>query len=236
MFSAVESGRLETLYLLLCYGADPLHHNYSGSMPIDLANITGDKGMQHYLTNLLADLHGKPPPPARGAFAALAVPQAVTRWNVTNHTEFHQPEKDPKYLSLCPALQDDVDGPTPVADQDEEEDSLGELGDMMFEVSLHPLPTEFQFQDREGDFVMYRELKEFAKKFGHHKSDIREKCYIIEIKKSDFLRTARCKSIDRKINLEVKFHEREGEDSIILVRVDKFVRKIYNSESINIPR
>ena len=225
---------METIYLLLSYGADPLHHNYSGSMPIDLANLAADKRMQQYLTNLLADLHGKPPPVPRGSIAA---PQKVTRWNVSHHPEFHEPDQDPKYAaaaatavastSSAAADKDEVDG---------DDETSDDLDDLMFEVSSHPLPTEFQFLDREGDFVMYRELKDFAKKFGHHKSDIREKCYIIELKKSEFLRTARCKAIDRKINLEVKFHEREGEDSIILVRVDKFVRKIYNSERVSVTR
>ena len=212
--------------LLLSYGADPLHHNYSGSMPIDLANIAADRKMQQYLTNLLADLHGKPPPPPRGCLTSELPPyQQVKRWNVSHRPDFHVPEQDPKFTASSTS---------PVVDEGEQSDE-GLLGELFMEVSSHPLPTEFQFTDREGDFVMYRELKDFAKKFGHHKSDIREKCYIIELKKSDFLRTARCKAIDKRIHLEVKYHEREGEDSIILVRVDKYVRKIYNCEKVSVP-
>merc|ERR1719309_1276048 len=184
-------------------------HNYSGSMPLDLAK--GEKNMKKYLFNILADLHGKPPN-IRGQAPS------IERWSVSHAPEFYDPRLDPK-----------------LADMFSEEDSVVDLSDLVFEVSSHPLPTEFQFFDRQGDFVLYRELKEFAKKFGHHKGDIKTKCYIIEMKKSEFLRTSHCKLMDRR-QLEVKYHEREEEDTIILVKVDKFVRKILNAERISVPR
>lgn len=206
--SAVEGLSRETVETLLSYGADPLLHNYSGSMPLDLAE--GDRSMKQYLYNILADLHGKPPT-VRGT------PPPVYRWNVSHHPEFHDPRLDPRMSETV------------------EDTNEAELDEFIFEVSSQPLPTEFQFRDRDGDFVLYRELKEFAKKYGHHKGDIKTKCYIIELKKSEFLKTSHCRQLDRR-SLEVKFHERTGEDTIILVKVDKFVRKILNAERISVQR
>lgn len=212
LHDAVEGGSRETVQTLLCYGADPMLHNYSGCMPLDLAK--GEKNMKAYLYNILADLHGKPPN-VRGHPAPV-----VERWNVSHSPEFHDPRLDPKLSESC---------------QTTENTTVCGLDDFIFEVSSQPLPTEFQFFDRQGDFVLYRELKEFAKKFGHHKGDIKNKCYIIEMKKSDFLKTSHCKQMDRR-HVEVKYHEREEEDTLILVKVDKFVRKILNAERISVPR
>ena len=211
---AVESLSQETVHLLLSYGADPLLHNYSGSMPMDLAE--GDKNMKKYLFNLLADLHGKPPN-VRGTLPP------VERWNVSSYPEFHDPRMDPQFSEWKDGLEED------------ERTSDDNLENFVFEVSSQPLPIEFQFRDREGDFVLYRELKDFAKRYGHHKGDIKAKCYIIELKKSEFLKTSHCKLLDRR-NVEVKYHEREEEDTIILVKVDKYVRKIINAERICVQR
>jgi len=208
LHDAVEGSSRETVEALLSYGADPLLHNYSGSMPIDLAE--GEKNMKKYLVNILADLHGKVPN-VRG------VVPLVERWNVSHAPEFYDPSLDPRISE--PFEKKEVES--------------GE--NFMFEVSSHPLPTEFLLLDREGSFVLYRELKEFAKKFGHHKGDIKTKCYIIEMKKSEFLKTSRCTLLDRR-EVEVKYHVREEEDTIILVKVDKFVKKILNSEMISVSR
>ena len=203
---AVEVASRETVEALLSYGADPLLHNYSGSMPIDLAE--GEKNMKKYLVNILADLHGKAPN-VRG----IAPP--VERWNVSHAPEFYDASLDPRISESF--------GREP---EEEDVDSL------VFEVSSHPLPTEYQLIGREGTFVLYRELKEFAKRFGHHKADIKNKCYIIEMKKSEFLKTSRCCQLDRR-EVEVVYHVREEEDTIILVKVDKFLRKIFNAEIVS---
>ena len=59
---------------LLTHGADPLIYDYSGNMPIDLAEA-GKPAMSKYLRALLNDLHGKP----------------GLKWNVASDTEFSMP-------------------------------------------------------------------------------------------------------------------------------------------------
>ena len=218
IISAIEGLSRETVRVLLSYGADPLLHNYSGNMPLDLAE--GDRHMKQYLFNILADLHGKAPN-VRG------IAPAVVRWNVSNDPEFHDPRLDAR---LAESLKAEAEEEAVVTNS-----SKSDLDEFVFEVSSVPLPAEFQLSDREGDFVLYRELKEFAKKSGYHKGDIKTKCYIIELKKSEFLRTSHCRQVDRR-ELEIKYHEREQEDTIILVKVDKFVRRILNAERISVPR
>jgi hypothetical protein len=115
-------------------------------------------------------------------------------------------------------------------EKDEEEEDC-----FVFESASQPLPSLFRFSDRPGEFVVYRELKDLAKKTGHHKADIRTRCDFIEVKKSDFLRTSHCRDLDRR-HLAVRYHEREEEDTLILVRVDKFVRKIFHAEYVAVPR
>jgi hypothetical protein len=231
---AIEGGSRETVRTLLCYGADPLLHDYSGKMPIDLAEA--DAAMRLYLVNLLADLHGRPPTNSRGA----ALPPApVQRWSVAHAPEFHDPARDPRLAAALAAEEAAIgEGNAAVAtgkrsgdasDADEEVDCF------IFEAASQPLPTVFQFADRGGEFVVYRELKDLAKRAGHHKADIRTRCDFIEVKKSDFLRTAHCRELDRR-SLAVRYHEREEEDTLILVRVDKYVRRIFRAEYVSIPR
>jgi hypothetical protein len=211
------------VWTLLCYGADPLLHDYSGKMPIDLAEA--DPHMRLYLVNLLADLHGRPPS-TRGAAGA-----QVTRWSVSHAPHFHDPDRDPRYAATIAAEEAAAaaSAAAAVSPTEEEDDCF------VFEASSLPLPTVFQFSDRSGEFVVYRELKELAKKTGHHKADIRTRCDFIEVKKSDFLRTSHCRELDRR-SLAVRYHEREEEDTLILVRVDKFVRKIFQAEYVSVPR
>ena len=73
LHEALESGTLESVYTLLCYGSDPLLYDYSGNMPIDLAEENEE--MLFYFSNLLKDLHGK-----KG-----------DRWNVSHKTSFVMP-------------------------------------------------------------------------------------------------------------------------------------------------
>ena len=173
--------------------------------------------MKQYLFNILADLHGKPP-------NVRSSPPPVVRWNVSSDPEFHDPRLDPR---LVESLEAEAEA--------KETSNNSDLDDFVFEVSSVPLPTEFQLSDREGEFVLYRELKEFAKKSGYHKGDIKTKCYILELKKSEFLRTSHCRQLDRR-ELDIKYHEREEEDTIIVVKVDKFVRRILNAERISVQR
>ena len=224
--AAIEGGSRETVRTLLCYGADPLLHDYSGKMPIDLAD--GDAAMRRYLVNLLADLHGRPPN-TRGSG-----PAPVHRWSVAHSPQFHDPSLDLRHSSALAAEEaaDKDDSPSAITGNDH----LGDEEDcFVFEAASQPLPTVFQFADRVGEFVVYRELKDLAKKTGHHKADIRTRCDFIEVKKSDFLRTAHCRDLDRR-SLAVRYHEREEEDTLILVRVDKFVRKIFHAEYVSVPR
>ena len=62
-------------------------------MPLDLS--ANDPTMQLYVTNLLADLHGKTPAPAMRSSTSCSPP---VRWNVSHCPEFHQP--GPGILSL----------------------------------------------------------------------------------------------------------------------------------------
>lgn len=214
---------------LLSYGADPLLHDYSGKMPIDLAE--GDPSMRLYLVNLLADLHGRPPNTRGGG----ASPTPVLRWSVSHAPEFYDPTLDPRCAAAIAAEEETTVGAATASastagEKDEEEEDC-----FVFESASQPLPSLFRFSDRPGEFVVYRELKDLAKKTGHHKADIRTRCDFIEVKKSDFLRTSHCRDLDRR-HLAVRYHEREEEDTLILVRVDKFVRKIFHAEYVAVPR
>ena len=100
-------------------------------------------------------------------------------------------------------------------------------------MSSHLLPVFYQFKDREGEWILYRDLKDYTKKYCHSKEDIRKKGVLIEVKKSDFLKNSHCCELDRS-RVEVRFHERVTEDIVILVKVDKFIRKILNCEVVEV--
>ena len=102
-------------------------------------------------------------------------------------------------------------------------------------MTSHPLPATYQFRDRPGDWVLYRDLKDYTKKYCQGKVDIRTKGDLLELKKSEFLKTSHCSLLDRRA-VEVRFHSREEEDIVILVKVDKFVRKIFNSEVVSVAK
>ena len=101
-----------------------------------------------------------------------------------------------------------------------------------FECSSHPLPATYQLLDRPGEWVLYEDLKEFTKKRSNSKFDIRSKGDLIEMKKSEFIKSSHYCLLDRR-PLEICYHE---EDIVILVKIDKFVRKIFNSELVHIPK
>jgi len=210
LHEAIEGASPSTARTLLAYGADPLLHDYSGNMPLDLS--LNDPTMQLYITNLLADLHGKTPAPAMRSNTTCSPP---VRWNVSDYPDFHQP--GPNILTL---------------EQEREAVNKNKVEDMFsFEATSHPLPPTYQFRDRPGDWVLYRDLKDYTKKYCPGKVDVRTKGDLLELKKSEFLRTSHCSLLDRKA-VEVRFHAREQEDIVILVKVDKFVRKIFNSEVV----
>lgn len=216
LHEAIEGASPSTARTLLSYGADPLLHDYSGNMPLDLS--ANDATMQLYITNLLADLHGKIPAPAMRSTAIFSPP---VRWAVSHCPEFHQP--DPKMLSL---------------EQEKEvlAKSRNNIENMFsFEVTSHPQPATYKFRDRSGDWVLYRDLKDYTKKYCSGKVDIRTKGDLLELKKSEFLKNSHCSLLDRRA-VEVRFHAREQEDIVILVKVDKFVRKIFNSEVIHVAK
>jgi hypothetical protein len=76
LHEALEKGNLESVYHLLCHGADPLLYDYSGNMPIDLAEENEE--MLFYFSNILNDLHGR-----KGA-----------RWNVSHKSDFVMPQSE----------------------------------------------------------------------------------------------------------------------------------------------
>ena len=76
LHEALESGTLASVYHLLCHGADPLLYDYSGNMPIDLAEENEE--MFFYFSNILTDLHGR-----KGK-----------RWNVSHKFDFIMPQKE----------------------------------------------------------------------------------------------------------------------------------------------
>ena len=116
-----------------------------------------------------------------------------------------------------------------------EEEKLDLENMFSFEVTSHMIPPTYQFRDRPGEWVLYRDLKDYTKKYCQGKVDIRTKGDLIELKKSEFLKNSHCSLLDRR-TVEVRFHAREQEDIVILVKVDKFVRKIFNSEVIHVPK
>ena len=217
IFSAIEGASPATARTLLAYGADPLLHDYSGNMPLDLS--ANDPAMQLYMTNLLADLHGKAPGPSMRSNATTCSPPV--RWSVSHCKEFHEP--DP----MLPSLEQEK--------KMKEEEKLDLENMFSFEVTSHMIPPTYQFRDRPGEWVLYRDLKDYTKKYCQGKVDIRTKGDLIELKKSEFLKNSHCSLLDRR-TIEVRFHAREQEDIVILVKVDKFVRKIFNSEVIHVPK
>merc|ERR1712013_350741 len=168
------------------------------------------------MTNLLADLHGKIPAPSMRSSSTCPPP---VRWNVSHCPEFHQP--DPS----LPTLEEEK----AAAAKSRKNDDM-----FSFEVTSHPLPTTYKFRDRSGEWVLYRDLKDYTKKYCSKKEDIRSKGDLLELKKSEFLKHSHCNLLDRR-GVEVRFHARDNrEDIVILVRVDKFVRKIFNSKVIHV--
>ena len=98
----------------------------------------------------------------------------------------------------------------------------------MFDASSQVMPISFKFKDREGEWMLYRDIRDYSKKSGTCHEDIRKKGKLIEMKKSDFLKHSHCQELDKR-KVEVRFHERSTEDIVILVKVDKFIRKVLNS-------
>jgi Ankyrin repeats (3 copies) len=88
LHEALESGTLESVYHLLCYGSDPLLYDYSGNMPIDLAEENEE--MLFYFSNLLNDLHGR-----KG-----------DRWNVSHKPDFIMPKTDDESRPTSPSFSD----------------------------------------------------------------------------------------------------------------------------------
>ena len=76
LHEALENGNLDSVYHLLCHGSDPLLYDYSGNMPIDLAEDNDE--MFYYFSNILSDLHGK----------------KAERWNVSHQSDFIMPQTD----------------------------------------------------------------------------------------------------------------------------------------------
>ena len=74
LHEAIDGGSRAAVRALLTHGADPLIYDYSGNMPIDLAEA-GKPAMSKYLRALLNDLHGKP----------------GLKWNVASDTDFSMP-------------------------------------------------------------------------------------------------------------------------------------------------
>lgn len=205
LHEAIEGGESNTAWVLLCYGADPLLHDYSGNMPVDLAT---DRTMQQFFTNIMADLHGKVPPRAKSD-TRFSTTQ-LSRWNVTHCSTFHTPPSG--LLNL---------------NQEEKMHHIKKEA-FMFEASSHIMPTLFKLKDQDGEWILYRDIRDHTKRCGMYHEDIRKKGKLIEMKKSDFLKHSHCLEMDQK-KVEVRFHERSTEDIVILVKADKFIRQVLNS-------
>ena len=98
----------------------------------------------------------------------------------------------------------------------------------MFDASSQVMPISFKLKDREGEWMLYRDIRDYSKRSGTCHEDIRKKGKLIEMKKSDFLKHSHCQELDKR-KVEVRFHERSTEDIVILVKIDKFIRKVINS-------
>lgn len=220
LHEAIEGISRDCVYTLLTYGADPLLHDYSGNMPIDLAE--NDPDMKHYLYNILADLAGNPPK-VRGVLPENAKP--ASRWNVSHRPDFHHP---PESL--------EVSG-TSVAASGMSSNISDDNDNLLFEVTSHATPNYFQFRDREGVYVLYRDLKEYVRKYCT-KTDIRAKGDLLELGKTEFLKQSHCAMLDRR-NLTIKTEKDEKdsskEEAVLLVKVDKFVKKLLNMETTPVP-
>ena len=215
VFPAIEGGNPRTAQVLLSYGADPLLHDYSGNMPVDLAT---ERTMQLYFINILADLHGKVP--TRAKSESTFSTSVLSRWNVSHSPEFHRP---PEHLFVKQQK-------SKYRQKREEEMITFEA----FETPEAMTPTFFQLKETEGDWILYTDLKEFSRKHCNNKHDIRSKGNLLEMKKAEFLRSSHCKQLDRA-GLEVRYQEKEDEDSVTLVKVDKFVRKILSLDVTKMP-
>jgi hypothetical protein len=86
----LEQGHVQAVIQLLKHGSDPLLYDYSGNMPIDLAQESEDADLLEYFRAILNDLHGKP----------------AVRWNVTHDRQFMLPQTEDLDL---PNLEDDDD-------------------------------------------------------------------------------------------------------------------------------
>ena len=214
-FSAIEGGNPGTAQVLLSYGADPLLHDYSGNMPLDLAT---DRTMQLYFTNILADLHGKVP--TRAKSESTFSTSVLKRWNVSHAPEFHLP---PQHLFVKPE-------PTKQRQRKEEEKIIFEA----FESPEAMVPPVFQLKEKEGEWLLYKDLKDFSRKHCNNKPDIRSKGTLLEMKKTEFLRLSHCKQLVRS-KVDVKFQLKDDDEGITLVKLDKFVRKILNMEVTEMP-
>lgn len=227
LHEAIDGCSAPTMRTLLSFGADPLLHDYSGNMPLDLCALADPTSahLQPYFANILADLHGKlPGKPGQQTTVS------PVRWNVSHSPDFHDPNHPESGLDLNNLR---ASSSSAIETKKPAKDDLDAM--FTFECSSHPLPATYQLLDRPGEWVLYKDLKEFTKKRSGSKFDIRSKGDLIEMKKSEFIKTSHSCLLDRR-PLEIRYHERTEEDIVILVKIDKFVRKIFNSELVHIPK
>jgi len=215
LHEAIEGGNPGTAQVLLSYGADPLLHDYSGNMPLDLAT---ERTMQLYFTNILADLHGKVP--TRAKSESTYSTSVLSRWNVSHSPDFHLP---PDSLFV---KQQHSKG----RQKKEEEIITFEA----FDAPAAMVPSFFQLKDKEGEWLLYKDLKDFSRKHCNSKHDIKSKGTLLEMKKTEFLRSSHCKQLARA-GIEVCYDKKDDEDGVTLVKVDKFVRKILSMEVTEMP-
>ena len=199
--------------MLLSYGADPLLHDYSGNMPLDLAT---ERTMQLYFTNILADLHGKVP--TRAKTESTFSTSVLLRWNVSHSPDFHLPPEN-LFLKQQPRKA-----------RQKREDEMFSFE--AFETLEAMTPPFFQLKEHEGDWLLYKDLKDYSRKHCSEKHDIRSKGILLEMKKTEFLKNSHCKQLERA-GLEMKYQEKD--DEVTLVKVDKFVRKILSMDVTKMP-
>ena len=216
VLAAIECPSPESVRALLSFGGDILLHNYNGQTPVDLAEATareGEPAMRDYLCNLIADLQGRVP----GLRSKVAVP--VRRWNVSHAPDFH----DPNHPESGLVMEADI---LPKSEH---------LQDLVFEMSNHILPPFYQLADRLGHWAILKDVKEHAKKTSQTRlaSDLKNKGELLEIKKSELLRTGHSSLLDRAA-LEVRGQGKDAEEVVTMVKVDTVVKKILQVEEVQL--
>ena len=89
LHEALDNNKIKAVHQLLKHGADAMLYDYSGNMPMDLANDSDNPELQEYFSSIVADLHGK----------------TSKRWNIEHEKDFVLPQDS--NLDECKMDEDD---------------------------------------------------------------------------------------------------------------------------------